>query len=290
MDKNTVLVNEYYHLVFKPSWNSFTGDYKIIGYSSPDIVIELDGENSIKKTYFKDLGLNDDDYNQNISQDSLVYIAVQVTSKDPIEENPVSKRVFLPAPLILFNYSYKYIGARRFDFSISTGEKLFDTKILEDNWLKNKNLEIKDVITDIDDFSSDSVSVVGKGVDVLTTKNVIDELTKKREENKSKKLIIIKQNRDNLEASKRNLEIKVQAAEAQKVIYKQRTSELVESIAKANDAYETNNTQKNRLEMTKLIMIEMLRRIISGESTIDTSISAKDQFDAMYEEASKIVG
>ena len=55
-----------------------------------------DNKNTIKKTYFKDLGLSDDDYNQNISQDSLVYIAVQVTSKYPIEENPVSKRVFLP--------------------------------------------------------------------------------------------------------------------------------------------------------------------------------------------------
>ena len=109
MDKNTVVINEYYHLVFKPQWDYFTGDYKIIGYSSPDVVMELDNKNTIKKTYFKDLGLSDDDYNQNISQDSLVYIAVQVTSKDPIEENPVSKRVFLPAPLILFSNSYKYI-------------------------------------------------------------------------------------------------------------------------------------------------------------------------------------
>ncbi len=290
MDKNSVLVNEYYHLVFKPSWDSFTGDYKIIGYSSPDVVMELDGENTIKKTYFKDLGLSDNDYNQNISQDSLVYIAVQVTSKDPIEENPVSKRVFLPAPLILFGYSYKYIGARRFDFSISTSEKLFDTQILEDTWLKNKNLEIKEAINNLDDFSSDSVFVTGKGIDILTTKTAVDELTEKREANKSKKLIIIKQNRDNLEASQRNLEVKAQAAESQEAIYKQRTSELVEAIAKANDAYETNNSQKDRLEMTKLIMIEMLRRIISGEKTIDTSTSAEDQFDAMYEEASKLVG
>lgn len=290
MDKNTVVINEYYHLVFKPQWDYFTGDYKIIGYSSPDVVMELDNKNTIKKTYFKDLGLSDDDYNQNISQDSLVYIAVQVTSKDPIEENPVSKRVFLPAPLILFSNSYKYIGARRFDFSVSTSEKLFDNKMAEDEWLKEKNLEIKDAINNLDDFSSDTVSVTGKGIDVLTTKTIIDELTEKRELNKSKKLVILKQNRDNLEATQRNLEVKAQAAEAQESKYKQKSSELVEAISKANEAYETNNSQKDRLDATRLIMIEMLRKIISGEKTIDTSTSAEDQFDAMYEEASQSIG
>ena len=48
MDKNTVVINEYYHLVFKPQWDYFTGDYKIIGYSSPDVVMELDNKNTIK--------------------------------------------------------------------------------------------------------------------------------------------------------------------------------------------------------------------------------------------------
>jgi ATP-binding cassette subfamily F protein uup len=119
---------------------------------------------------------------------------------------------------------------------------------------------------------------------------VIDELTEKRELIKSKKLVILKQNRDNLEASQRNLEVKAQAAEVQEATYKQRSSELAEAISKANEAYETNNSQKDRLAATRLIMIEMLRRIISGERTIDTSTSAEDQFDAMYEEASQSIG
>lgn len=290
MDKNSVLVNEYYHIVFKAEWSSFTGDYKIIGYSSPDVVIELDAEKSIKKTYFKELGYTDDDYNRHMSQDSLIYVAVQVTSKDPIEENPPSKRVFLPAPLIEFENSYKYISARRFDFSISTGEKLFNNMIEEDEWLSKKNVEIQEAINELDDFSSDSVFVTGKGIDVLSTKTIIDELTEKRELIKSKKLLILKQNRDNLEASQRNLEIKAQAAEVREATYKQRSTELTEAITKANEAYETNNSQKDRLAATRLIMIEMLRKIISGEKTIDTSTSAEDQFDAMYEEASHSIG
>lgn len=290
MDKNTVFVNEYYHLVFKSGWSSFTGDYKIIGYSSPDVVIELDAEKSIKKTYFKDLGYSDDDYNQNMSQDSLIYVAVQVTSRDPIEENPPSKRVFLPAPLIEFENSYKYIDARRFEFSVYTGEKLFANKIEEDEWLSKKNIEIQEAVNNLEDFSSDAVSVEGKGVDILTTKTVINDLTEKRELIKSKKLLILKQSRDNLEASQRNLEIKVQAAETQKATYNQRSTELAEAITKANEAYETNNSQKDRLAATRLIMIEMLRKIISGEKTIDTSTSAEDQFDAMYEEASHSIG
>lgn len=262
MNKNDVKIGNYYHLKFSDEWASdFDGNYKINGYSSPDVVVSLANGQSLFSLMFDPYGLDSEKYYSFIDDSTLIFIASKLVTTDPIEEEDNST-VYIPATILVYNECYEYVKADRISYNFISSPRIFDSDLAKNEFeTESKNI-IKKAVLGTNEFRIDNIAVSISDMEVLTTQSKYNKYLSKKDEENNKTLTALIQDKRNKEASERKLYMSTIEMDESKTLYTKRYNELTSKIDEANKIVQTNVEQKNILNNIKTYIIEVIADIL----------------------------
>ena len=288
MNKDNVEVGKKYHIEFLGNWSAFDGDYQISSIVSPDAVIAISPDKSIRSIYFTDIGLDEDMYAMYIKPSTLVYTAYAITSKNPVkvDNESIEKILYLPSSLINYDKSYLYLDGVQLKFSVTTGVKYFDSLTNLEKFINNEKVDVKNIFDKNYNFSGETIGVLVDQIEALTTKAEIDNINTAKAKIKDAADKAKRQYQMNIEASERNLYEKVKEATVEKEKYIELSNSLHSKINDAESLRIINEDESRTLNNIKNLMIKMLTMLITGEVTLGSlGNSGSEAFDTLYAQA-----
>ena len=288
MNKDNVEVGKKYHIEFLGNWSDFDGDYQISSIVSPDAVIAISPDKSIRSIYFTDIGLDEDMYSMYIKPSTLVYTAYAITSKNPVkvDNDSIEKILYLPSSLINYDKSYLYLDGVQLKFSVTTGVKYFDSLTNLEKFINTEKVDVKNMFDKNYNFSGETIGVLVDQIEALTTKAEIDNVNIAKAKIKDAADKAKRQYQMNIEASERNLYEKVKEATVEKEKYIELSNGLHSKINDAEALRIINEDESRTLNNIKNLMIKMLTMLITGEVTLGSlGNSGSEAFDTLYAQA-----
>jgi hypothetical protein len=169
-----------YHVELQSKWGK-NYNVKVEGTTIPEGVQKLSTKTDLKKEFFDDYGLSISNYLLLMPANATVYFCRPIISFDPFEiDTQDSNRVFIPETLIDFVKTYVYVLAKRYVFEVSSGIKRYKNILAEDQYFKDTRVKISNKLKTIDDFITDNISTEIKGIDILTTNTILDEIDREK--------------------------------------------------------------------------------------------------------------
>lgn len=288
MDKDNVEVGKNYHIEFLGNWSAFNGDYQISSMITPDAVVAITPDKSIRSIFFTDIGLDDNTYSMYIKPSTIVYSAYPISSKNPIkiDNDSIDKIVYLPSSLINYDKSYLYLDGVQLKFLVTTGIKYFDSVTNLEKFINSEKIDVKDMFDKNYNFSGESIGVLVDQIEALTTQSEINNILKNKEKIKESSDKAKRQYQLNIEAAERNLYEKVKEATSEKNKYIELSNSLHSKINDAEALRISNEEESVILNNVKKLMIKMLTMLITGEITLGSlGNSGSEAFEILYNQA-----
>lgn len=276
-------VKSFYHIELYDTWNDKKMDGVITGIVAPSNLNSIDPTFNLRTEYFVNYGLGISDYYRYISDSTIIYIVNPITSFDP-KEYDESANYFIPDSLVDYTKTYKYSEARRYNFTINTGVKKFDTVIDENDFFNESISKIIETIGDIDLFIADTVSADISYVDVLTTEGSLSSIENERLRLVENKNNAIKENAINREEQIDRLYKSIDEQRKSEKEYREAKYNIETQLSLINEMRVENENNRAILNEVRQIMIEMISRIQSGELLPENFPSFEELYNQVEED------